>query len=117
MMHGRLTNLLFAPTEKRWVYASGCMTTSRFTGVPVSLYSDKHGSSGQRQGRLMKGGTQFSRAARDLGTRVHTRHSPQAKGAWNGSTRPAGSSDKRNALAGFNNSAQAMQGCLLHQGF
>ena len=78
---GKLTQLRFMPTETTLGYMQVLHDHILAHGVPVALYSDKHSIFRINAKEAdPEAETQFSRAARELGSECIHAHSPQAKG-------------------------------------
>ena len=78
---GRLTQLRFTPTETTLGYMRVLYDHIQAHGVPVALYSDKHGIFHiNAKDADPEAETQFARAARELGIECIAANSPQAKG-------------------------------------
>ena len=79
---GDVPHTLFQPAEDARGYFLLMEGVLRRSGVPLALYSDRHGvfraTAQQRAGR--GGSTQFARAMAELGVRLIFARSPQAKG-------------------------------------
>ncbi len=79
---GSVAHALFRPAEDARGYFLLMEGVFRRRGIPLALYSDRHGvfraPAQQREGR--QGATQFARAMAELGVRLIFARSPQAKG-------------------------------------
>lgn len=79
--------LRFSEAETTWAYMELMRRTALAAGLPLSLYSDRHGISHARreptiieQLRNARPLTQFGRAMEELGVTLSKAYSPQAKG-------------------------------------
>lgn len=78
----RVMELLFVPTETTQGYMDGLRNYIKHHGLPMTLYSDKHGifRINIPEAKSGTGETQLSRALKDLGIDLIHANSPQAKG-------------------------------------
>jgi len=78
----RVMELLFVPTETTQGYMDGLRNYIKHHGLPVALYSDKHGifRINIAEAKSGAGETQLSRALNELGIELIHANSPQAKG-------------------------------------
>lgn len=72
--------LRFEATETTNAYFRGLFSIIQNYGLPISLYSDKHGIFRVNQGNHPQAQTQFGRACEQLGIGIINANSPQAKG-------------------------------------
>lgn len=79
---GRLTGLRFAPSETTLAYLEALKAHSLEHGLPLALYSDRHGIFRVNAKEAAGGGgkTVFGRAAERLGIELIHAQTPQAKG-------------------------------------